>query len=242
MAAAAVTGAPLHIAHLFSPPLLRLVADAQARGMDVTTECYPYETGALPLQSAIFDPGWRERMNLDYGDLTLTPTGERLTEENFNRLRKTQGQNRVIYRLRSAATVTSAIANPVTMIISDGNRFHPRQAGSYSRVLGKFVREEKALSLADALRKMTLMPAKRVERRAPMIAKKGRIRVGADADLTLFDPEKIIDRATLDHPAQASEGVRYVLVNGVLVIEAGKLRPGIAAGRPIRAPVGPAPR
>ncbi len=75
-----------------------------------------------------------------------------------------------------------------------------------------------------------------------MRAKKGRIRLGADADLTVFDPEEIIDRATLQLPAQPSEGVRYVLVNGILVVEAGKLRPGVAAGRAVRAPIGASPR
>jgi dihydroorotase len=89
----------------------------------------------------------------------------------------------------------------------------------------------------EALRKMTLMPAQRLERRAPMMKNKGRIRVGADADLTMFDPTRVIDAATYEEPAQYSEGIKYVLVNGVLVVKEGQLQQGIAPGQPVRAPI-----
>jgi dihydroorotase len=104
-------------------------------------------------------------------------------------------------------------------------------------VLGKYVREEKVLTLMEALRKMTVMPAQRLEKRAPMMKQKGRISIGADADITIFDPGRIIDRATIEAPARASEGVRYVLVNGFLVVMDGKLKDGITPGRAIRAEV-----
>jgi N-acyl-D-aspartate/D-glutamate deacylase len=133
--------------------------------------------------------------------------------------------------------VKAAIANPLTIIISDGNRYHPREAGTYSRVLGKYVREEQALTLMEALRKMTIMPALRLEQRAPMMKKKGRIAIGADADITIFDPGRIIDRATIEAPARPSEGVVYVLVNGIVVVKDGKLQVGSLPGRAIRAEV-----
>jgi N-acyl-D-aspartate/D-glutamate deacylase len=234
---AAITGAPFHIAHVFSPQVFQLVAEAQAKGMDVTTECYPYTSGAIPLQSAIFDPGWQERLGIEYKDLIWAETGERLTEESFTRYRKTPTTKRVIYTLLTENTVKAAVANPLTMIISDGNRYHPREAGTYSRVLGKYVREEEALTLMDALRKMTIMPARRLEERAPMMKKKGRISIGADADITVFDPGRIIDRATIEEPARPSEGVRYVLVNGVVVVKDGKLQDSLTPGRAIRAEV-----
>lgn len=123
------------------------------------------------------------------------------------------------------------------MIASDGFKNHPRGAGTYSRVLGRYVRERKALTLMDGLRKMTLMPAQRLERRVPMMKNKGRIRIGADADLTIFDPERIIDRSTYEEPAKYSEGIKYVLVNGALVVKDGQLQSGISPGRAIRAPV-----
>jgi N-acyl-D-aspartate/D-glutamate deacylase len=86
-------------------------------------------------------------------------------------------------------------------------------------VLGKYVREEKALTLMEALRKMTIMPARRLDERVPMMKKKGRITVGADADIAIFDPGRIIDRATIENPARPSEGVMDVLVNGALVVK-----------------------
>ncbi len=235
--AAAITGAPLHLAHIADPQLLRLVAEAQSRGLDVTTEYHSYALGSLPIQSAFFDPGWQQRMEIDFKDLQWAATGEQLTSESFARLRKTAGTGRVFYPLHPEEMVAAAVASPVTIISSDGNKFHPREAGTYSRVLGRYVRETKVLTLGEALRKMTIMPARRLERRAPMMKKKGRIRIGADADITIFDAQRIIDRATATQPAQPSEGVRYVLVNGVLVVNDGQLLNGIAPGQAIRAPV-----
>jgi hypothetical protein len=98
VAASAITGAPLHIAHVFSPRVFQMIAEAQTKGMDVTTECYPYTSGAIPLQSAIFDPGWQARLGIEYKDLIWAETGERLTEESFGRYRKTPTTKRVIYR------------------------------------------------------------------------------------------------------------------------------------------------
>jgi N-acyl-D-aspartate/D-glutamate deacylase len=237
VAASAITGAPLHIAHVFSPRVFQMIAEAQAKGMDVTTECYPYTSGAIPLQSAIFDPGWQERLGIEYKDLIWAETGERLTEESFARYRKIPTTKRVIYTALTENAVRAAVANPLTMIISDGNRYHPREAGTYSRVLGKYVREGKALTLMEALRKMTVMPARRLEQRAPMMKKKGRITAGADADITIFDPDHIIDRATIEEPARPSEGVSYVLINGVLVVKEKRLQDGVSPGKAIRAEI-----
>ncbi|MGH9661432.1 MAG: amidohydrolase family protein, partial [Bryobacteraceae bacterium] len=107
-------------------------------------------------------------------------------------------------------------------------------AGTFSRVLGRYVREQKALSLADALRKMTFLPAQRLEKSVPAMRTKGRLRPGADADLTIFDPGRVIDRATFDSPAVPSEGIVHVLVNGVFVVRDRRLVEGVAPGRPIR--------
>jgi N-acyl-D-aspartate/D-glutamate deacylase len=104
-------------------------------------------------------------------------------------------------------------------------------------VLGHYVREEKALDLMTALRKMTLMPAQRLEKRAPMFRDKGRLRVGADADVTVFDAGKVIDKATFDEPLQYSEGIAFVLVNGVAVVKGGQSVEGVLPGRAARAPV-----
>jgi len=106
-------------------------------------------------------------------------------------------------------------------------------------VLGHYVREEKALDLMTALRKMTLMPAQRLEKRAPMFKDKGRIRVGADADITVFDANRVIDKATYENPLEYSEGIQFVLVNGLPVVKDGQLVSGAFPGRAARAPITP---
>jgi N-acyl-D-aspartate/D-glutamate deacylase len=134
------------------------------------------------------------------------------------------------------------MADPIVMVASDGMPLtgpgvHPRGQGTFARVLGHYVREERALDLMTALRKMTLMPAQRLERRAPMFKDKGRIRAGADADITVFDPDRVIDKATYENPLQYSEGIQFVLVNGVAVVTDGQLVAGVFPGRPARAPM-----
>jgi N-acyl-D-aspartate/D-glutamate deacylase len=130
----------------------------------------------------------------------------------------------------------AAIADPLTMIASDGilidGKGHPRTAGTYARVLGQYVRDERVLSLMDALRKMTLMPAQRLERRVPMMRDKGRLRVGADADITVFDPLTVRDASTYTQPALPSVGIRHVLVGGAPVLKDGQLQTDVAPGRP----------
>ena len=246
IAAAAATGAPLHVVHItsmgmkFTPDLIAMVEGAQRHGLDVTTECYPYTAGSTALQSAIFDPGWQENMGITYKDIQWTATGERLTAETFDKYRK-QGGIAVIHSIPEEAART-AVANPIVMIASDGMpitgaKVHPRGQATYSRVLGHYVREEKALDLMTALRKMTLMPAQRLEKRAPIFKDKGRIKIGADADITVFDSARVIDKATYEEPLQYSEGIMFVLVNGVPVVKDGKLVEGVRPGRPARAPI-----
>jgi N-acyl-D-aspartate/D-glutamate deacylase len=244
LSAAAITGAPLHVVHIQStggpatPKLLQMIREAKSRGLDVTTECYPYIAGMTDIKSAIFDEGWQEVFNIDYKDLQWAATGERLTKETFEKYRKTGGMVAVFSM--TPEIVDAAIQSPLTMIASDGilekGRGHPRTAGTYSRVLGNYVRDQKTLTLMDALTKMTLMPAQRLERRVPTMKNKGRIRVGADADLTIFDAQTIIDKSTFNNPAQYSEGIKFVVVNGVMIIKNGELQSGLNPGRPVRAP------
>lgn len=239
LAASAAGGAPLHVVHSqssgggFTPRLLEAIADARARGLDVTTECYPYTAGMTDIRSAIFDDGWQERMKIDYKDLQWGETGERLTAESFARYRKTGGL--VIAHTNPEEVVRGAVAHPLTMIASDGLKGHPRNAGTCARILGKYVREGKVLSLMDALRKMSLMPAQRLEKRVPAMRNKGRVRVGADADLVLFDPAAVTDKATFEDAFQASAGIGHVLVNGVAVVKDGRLREAVLPGKALRA-------
>jgi N-acyl-D-aspartate/D-glutamate deacylase len=246
IAAAAVTGAPLHVVHITSmglrdtPQLVAAVLGARKSGLDVTTECYPYTAGSTRLESAVFDPGWQDRQGISFHDVEWTDTGERLTAETFEKYRKTGGT--VVVFSIPEEDVRMAIANPMIMIASDGMpitgpKIHPRGQGTFARVLGHYVREEHTLDLMTALRKMTLLPAQRLEKRAPAFRDKGRIRVGADADITVFDAQRIIDKATFEEPLQYSAGIQFVLVNGVAVLEDGKLVEGTFPGKAARAPI-----
>jgi N-acyl-D-aspartate/D-glutamate deacylase len=242
LADAAVSGAPLHVVHIQStglkdtPRELQMIAEARAHGIDVTTEMYPYIAGMTYIESALFD-SYETDPNADFSHLMWPATGERLTRESFERYRKQGGW--VILFSNTQDVVDNAALNPLTMIASDGDiekgKGHPRTAGTYSHILGHYVRETRQMDLMTALTKMTLMPAQRLEQRAPLFHNKGRIRVGADADLAIFDPEHIIDRATYQQPAIPSEGMRYVLVNGVEVVRNGAPVSGIYPGKGERA-------
>jgi N-acyl-D-aspartate/D-glutamate deacylase len=247
LAAAVATGAPLHVVHITSmglrdtPDLIAIIEGARRHGLDVTTECYPYTAGSTALQSAVFDPGWQESMAITFKDLQWTETGERLTAGTFEKYRK-HGGIVVIYSIPEEAA-RAAVSNPMVMVASDGmmitgSKVHPRGQGTFSRVLGHYVREENALDLMTALKKMTLMPAERLEKRAPAFKNKGRLRVGADADITVFDAHRVIDKATYEEPLQYSEGIQFVLVHGVPVVKDGRLVEGVFPGRAARAPIG----
>jgi len=238
LADAVATGASVHIVHITSmglreaPLCLEMIQGARARGLDVTTEAYPYTAGMTDLGSAIFDEGWQQRQGgIGYGDLQWAATGERLTAETFAKYRK-QGGFVAIHSIPENI-VQLAMANPLVMIASDGilneGKGHPRAAGTFARVLGRYVRELHALALMDAVAKMTVMPADRLG-----TPSKGRIAVGADADVTVFDAARVTDRATFESPARYSEGIPYVIVGGTVVVNRGELVPGVTPGRGVK--------
>ena len=166
------------------------------------------------------------------------PTPESVSLPNpFARFRRSGGG--VILHMIPAAALDAAMASPFVMIASDGGllngKGHPRSSGTFARVLGHYVRETGALGLMDAIRKMSLLPAERLAERVPDMRNKGRIREGADADMTLFDPDTVADASTYENPAKYSIGIRYVLVNGVPVVSEGgcaRSHPGGPYARP----------
>jgi len=243
VADAATTGASLHVVHVTSvglrqtPELLEMIDGARKRAIDVTTELYPYTAASTDIKAAIFDEGWREKLGADYEDIEWVATGERLTEATFAEHRRTGGM--IIAHVIPEGAILAALAHPNVMIASDGvpfvdGRAHPRGAGTFSRVLGRYVRQMNALSLMEALRRMTILPAERLAAAVPQMRNKGRLIVGADADITVFDPARVADRATFAEPAQASDGIAHVIVGGTFVVRDGRLIETTRPGRPIR--------
>jgi len=239
IANASITGAPLHIVHINSMALghmqmaLEMIEAAKKRGVNISTEMYPYTAGSTLIQSAIFNEGWQEKLDMSYKDLQWVLTGERLTKETFDKYRQTGGT--VIVHNMQPEWLKLGMENPAVMIASDGMPYsalaHPRTAGTFSRVLGKYVREDKVIDLNSAIAKMTILPAKRLESIAPSMHHKGRIQVGADADITIFNADKIIDKASFDKGLAFSEGVEFVIVNGTLVLKNGKTVTGVFPGK-----------
>ncbi|MGA7857384.1 MAG: amidohydrolase family protein [Terracidiphilus sp.] len=242
IAAAAITGASLHIVHINSTcsrdsmECLSMIEGARARGLDVTTEAYPYTAGMTAINSAVFDPGWRERMGIDYGNLVLPDTGEHLTKERFDALHNSSATHYVLVFGYPQEVLDQVIPNPLVMIASDGLEGHPRNAGTYSRVLAQYVREKGTITLMDALRKMSLMPAEMLEHSTPAARLKGRLQEGADADIVVFDAATITDRSTFKQPMAPSTGVRYLLVGGTLVVDEDKIVPDVFPGRALLGP------
>jgi N-acyl-D-aspartate/D-glutamate deacylase len=240
--AAAVTGAALHIVHINSTCLrdslecLSMIEGARARGLDVTTEAYPYIAGMTAVNSAVFNPGWREKMGIDYGDLVLPATGEHLTKERFDELHNSSATHWVLVFGNTQEIVDKVIPHPLVMIASDGLESHPRNAGTYSRALAQYVREKGTLTLMDAIRKMSFMPAEMLERSTPEARRKGRLQEGADADIVVFDAATISDRSTFQKPMEPSVGVRYLVVAGTFVVDDGKIVPDVFPGRAILGP------
>jgi len=246
IADALVSGAALHVVHLNStareltPVYLALIRAARARHLDVTTEMYPYESSMQSLGST---QGWRNEPDAWFARIELPATGERLTRTTFEQ--HLNDHLNVIGHAKDTvqanAWLRAGVASPLPMFASDGildaSGGHPRVVGTFARILGRYVRDEHIISLTDAIRRMTLEPARRLEARVPQMKQKGRVQAGADADLVVFDAATIADRATYREPTIAPAGVPWVVVNGTIVVRRGVRTKGVTPGIPIRAPI-----
>lgn len=245
LALAGETHAPLHVVHINSsalaetPVMLLMISDARAHGMDVTTEAYPYAAGMTEIQSATIQDVYRSAPDARLTELEWPPTGERLNRESFTRYTRIGGP--IAVHTNTEEMVAAAINSPLTIIASDtywqNGTGHPRTTGTYAKVLGRYARDAHTLSLMDAIRKMTLMPAQRLEARVPAMRHKGRLEVGADADIAIFDAATVMDRSTYRDPSLPPVGIQEVIVNGVSVVAKGQAIDGVAPGKPVRAPI-----
>ena len=226
-------GASLHICHLTHNSMkntqlfLAEIKKAQAEGVDVTTEVLPYNAGSALISAAVFSRDWRTIFDIDYGDVEWAETGERFTEETWIKTRESHPQSGVIHHYLKEEYTQMAVKEPGVIIVSDllpmvdtDKNVAPHN-GAFSKVLSKYVRDLKIIDLPTAIAKMTWLPAKRLENYAPAFKNKGRIQVGADADITIFDMASLESKATYQDPYQEAKGFQFVIVNGQPVISYG---------------------
>jgi dihydroorotase len=250
IAIAAATGAQAQLAHLISstvgsaPLSIALVEGAVQQGIDIGFDFHVWTRNQTGLQSALYNEGWQERFGgITYSDIYVAETQERLTKERFEELRAAPAGVGVQTEFIPEEEIEMALRSPLGIVSSDGGglrdgKGHPRSVGTFSRFLGRYVREKKVLDWMEGLRRITVLPASRLERAVPRMKLKGRLQVGMDADITVFDPESVRERATYEEPYHLSEGIMYVLVNGSLVMDSGRIveEGGVAPGQWLRHP------
>ena len=221
-AAGVAFGIPVQISHIGSmggfgqmQQVLRQIDEYKLNGLDIAMDCYPYFAFSTRLGTPTYDPGWLDRYHCDYGVLEFCEgkyKGQRATKETFDEMRRDFPQCITVCYVMKEEDVRLAFRHPAVMLGSDGllnnGQGHPRASSSFPRFLAEFSRNGN-LSLYDAIEKMTAMPAQRLG-----LANKGRLNVGADADITIFDYEKIRDGATFSEPALPPTGIDYVLIGG----------------------------
>ncbi len=270
---AGATGAHMHICHFNSSSktdverCAALVAKAQAQGLPITLEAYPYGTGSTVLGAAFFsDPEFEERNGLGYDSVQRVTDGRRFhNREELLAAQATEPSTLVLWHIldtennaRHRELLDMSVLYPGGAIASDampwslsnGTTYtgdawplpddatsHPRSAGTFTRFLRHWVRERQAISLIDGVRKCTLIPADILTPSTPDMAAKGRLQLGADADIVVFDLETLTDRAEFSAMNRPAEGVRHLLVGGQPVIADGVMDVAIRPGRPVRRPV-----
>ena len=194
---------------------LAMVAEYKMNGVDVSCDCYPYYAFSTMIGATTYDDGWMERYHCGYDVIEMCEgkyKGQRCTKEIFEEERREHPEHLTVCYVMKEEDVDLALRTLNVMLGSDGimnnGQGHPRAAGSFTRLFSEFVRKGK-LSLEEAIRMCTAMPAEKMGLR-----NKGNLRAGADADIVIFDPERIKDNATFENPILPGEGIDYVFING----------------------------
>ncbi len=262
LASQGIYGGGLFVHHVhqqtldLTPAVLNLIEDAQKKGMKVLAEIYPYYQGQTIVTADYLKPETYERnMGRDYGDLLEISNMNPLTKERYEEMVKTTPQAQVIFGGISEEGMLSALADPRTVVGSDAPPMvipatgksamdfdvpyesvsgHPRAAGTHGKVL-KLVREKDLMPLMLAIKKMTIMHARWLEENgAKSMSQKGRLQVGKDADITIFNPETVTDNSTFAQGALPTTGIPYVVVNGTIVVKDSKVLKGVYPGKPVK--------
>ena len=234
--------------------VVAMIESARRSGLDITADCYPYDAWASTITVLIpsrkhDDPALVKKGLDDVGgganvlvtNCTAHPDYEGKTLDEIAKLQnKTavdvyiqivkDGGAGVVCKSMIEADIKTFYQQPWVMVSSDGGigMRHPRGAGTFPRVLGRYVRERKWLTLEEAIRKMSAFPARRMS-----LGDRGLLKPGMKADVVIFDPNQVIDRSTMTQPMIEPVGVSHVFVNGMAVVDAGKVT-GERSGKILR--------
>lgn len=222
---------PVQISHIGSmggfgqmSQVLAKLDGYRAAGLDMAMDCYPYFAFSTRIGTPTYDPGWLDRYHADYDVLEFCEgkyKGQRATKETFDEVRRDFPECITVCHVMKEEDIRTAFRHEKVMLGSDGlmnnGQGHPRAAGSFPRFLSQFAGKS-GLRLFDAVKKMTADPAERLG-----LENKGRLNVGADADITVFDPETVKDGATFEAPAKAPQGIEWVLLGGEIALEHGQI-------------------
>jgi len=270
---AGATGAHMHICHFNSSSKTDvercavLIKKAQAQGLPITVEAYPYGTGSTVLAAAFFsDPEFVERNGTGYDSVQRVTDGRRFRDrKELLAAQAEEPSTLVLWHILdiennphhrdlldiSVLYPDGAIASDaMPWTLSDGSVYtgeawplpkdatsHPRSAGCFTRFIREWVRERKTVSLMEGIRKCALIPAEILSASTPAMRQKGKLRAGADADIVVFDFETLSDRATFSAMSRPSEGVKHLIVSGDVLISDGVLDVAARPGKPVRRPI-----
>ena len=235
-------GLPVEISHIGSmggfgqmEQVLTDMEASRAAGLDVALDCYPYEAFSTEIGSTTYDDGWLERYGCDYSVLEYCEgpwKGQRATKETFDAMRRDFPDSLTVCYVMRGEDVDMALRHPMVSVVSDGilsdGQGHPRAAGTFPRFLAHYVREG-GIPLPEGIRKMTALPASRLG----ILDRKGQLGVGADADVTIFDPAAVRDGSDFAHPTTAPAGIRCVIVGGRVALRDGEITDA-RCGRSVR--------